>query len=101
MVTTEQVREQVELYFGRDWIFHILATGGWNSLTDHDLYSDIVIDGKEIRIYPIKTNREGSIRLAIWDYKFEREPGTNRDDMYISDREDLLNIPVLLDKFFG
>jgi hypothetical protein len=100
MVTVNQVKEQVELYFGNEWILHVLATGGWQYIDDVKLYSDIVIDGKEIRVFPIKTKRKGSIRLLIVDYKFTRKSGTNRDDMYISDHEDLLNIPQLLDKFF-
>ena len=101
MVTSELVKHQVELYFGQEWIFHMLETGGWQSITSVDLYSDIVIRGKEIRVYPIKTNRELAIRLAIWDYKFEQDPGRNRDDMYIRTSEDLEMIPILLDKFFG
>lgn len=101
MVTSQQVKQRVEEYFGDEWLFIVLATGGWSTVTEVDLYADIYIDGKEIRVYPIKTNREGAVRLAIWDYKFATETGNNRDDMYCSDEEDLLNIPILMDKFFG
>jgi hypothetical protein len=102
MVSSELVKQRVEQYFGDAWVFHVLATGGWGTMTaGQALYSDIFIDGKEIRIYPIKTNRELAIRLAVWDYKFEQDPGKNRDDMYIRTSEDLQNIPILLDKFFG
>jgi hypothetical protein len=59
------------------------------------------IDHKEIRIMPIRTNRELAIRLAIWDYEFVGNPDKNRDDMYVRTDEDLAMIPVLLDKFFG
>jgi len=100
MVTVNQVKEQVELYFGNEWIFHVLTTGGWQYIDDVKLYSDIVINGKEIRVFPIKTNRQGSIRLLILDYNFTRKSGNNTDDMYISDHEDLFNVPQLLDKFF-
>lgn len=101
MVTSQQVKQQVEQYFGSEWLFIVLATGGWSSMADVMLYSDICIDGKEIRVYPIKTNREGAVRIAIWDYNFVGEQGNSRDDMYCSDEEDLLNIPILMDKFFG
>jgi hypothetical protein len=104
MVSSELVRQRVEQYFGDTWIFHILTTGGWSTITefnDIDSYSDIFIRGKEIRVYPIKTNRELAIRLAVWDYKYEQDPGKNRDDMYIRTEEDLAMIPILLDKFFG
>jgi hypothetical protein len=100
MVTSHEVRQQVEEYFGDKWLFYILATGGWATMTEVEHYFNIHIEGKEIRIYPIKTNREAAIRLAIWDFKFQRNPGTNKDDMYITNHDDLLNIAILLDKFF-
>jgi hypothetical protein len=49
----------------------------------------------------VKSNREPTIRLAIQDYTFARDPGRNQDDMYVRTEEDLAMIPVLLDKFFG
>jgi hypothetical protein len=102
MATSELVKQRVEQYFGDAWVFHVLTTGGWGTMTAGEaLYSDIFINGKEIRVYPIRTNRETAIRLAVWDYKFEQVPGTNRDDMYIRTEEDVQNIPILLDKFFG
>lgn len=98
MVTSQQVKLKVEEYFGQAWIFHVLKGGhNWGIISGVDEYMDIFIDEKEIRIYPVKTNREHAIRLAIWDYSTHRE----RDDMYIQTTEDLQNIPVLLDKFFG
>lgn len=102
MVTSDEVKLCVEQYFGDEWIFHILKSGeNWGIIPGVNEYMDIMIDSKEIRIYPVKTNRELAIRLAVWDYKFSRSPGHNKDDMYVRSEEDLAMIPVLLDKFFG
>jgi len=102
MVTSNQIKLCVEQYFGDTWVWHVLATGGWGTMTaGQALYSDIFINGKEIRIYPIKTNRELAIRLAVCDYAFVTDPGRNQDDMYVRTEEDLAMIPVLMDKFFG
>jgi hypothetical protein len=105
MVTNAQVQQRVEQYFGDEWVWHVLKAGcTWGKMRASRGYSeywDIMIDHKEIRIYPVYTNRESAIRLAIWDYGFTTNPGHNRDDMYIRTEEDLANIPILLDKFFG
>ena len=102
-ITVEQVKLKVEEYFGDLWIFHVLKAGhNWGIIPGTKQYMDITIDNKEIRIYPIKTNRELAIRLAVWDYNYDsQDTGYNRDDMYCTHEEDLLNIPILMDKFFG
>ena len=102
MVTSQQVKHKVEEYFGTAWVFHVLKAGtNWGIIPGVNEYMDIYIDSKEIRIYPVKSNREPAIRLAVWDYKFTQHPGNNKDDMYVRTEEDLANIPILLDKFFG
>ena len=102
MVTSTEVKLRVEQYFGDAWVWHVLKAGqNWGIIPGVNEYMDIMIDSKEIRIYPVKTNRELAIRLAVWDYKFARDPGKNRDDMYIRTEEDLAMIPILMDKFFG
>ena len=105
MVTSAEVRQQVEEYFGDTWVWHVLKAGqNWGVMRGSPGYSeywDIMIDSKEIRIYPVKTNRELAIRLAVWDYKFSPSPGHNKDDMYVRTEEDLAMIPILMDKFFG
>jgi hypothetical protein len=98
MVTSAEVKLHVEQYFGAAWVWHVLRGGqNWGIIPGVNEYMDITIDNKEIRIYPIKTNRELAIRLAVWDYGTDK----NRDDMYVRTDEDLAMIPVLLDKFFG
>jgi hypothetical protein len=105
MVTSQEVKLRVEQYFGDTWVWHVLKGGcNWGVMRGAQGYSeywDVMIDSKEIRIYPVKTNRELAIRLAIWDYAFVGNPGRNQDDMYIRTEEDLGDIPILLDKFFG
>ena len=98
MVTSQEVKLKVEQYFGQEWVFHVLKAGqNWGIIPGVNEYMDIFINNKEIRIYPVKTNRELAIRLAVWDYSTDK----NRDDMYIRTEEDLAMIPLLLDKFFG
>ena len=98
MVSSQAVKQRVEQYFGDAWVWHVLKAGqNWGIIPGVNEYMDIMIDSKEIRIYPVKTNRELAIRLAVWDYSTHK----NRDDMYIRSEEDLAMIPVLLDKFFG
>jgi len=102
MVTSDQVRRQVEAYFGDEWVWHVLKAGtNWGIIPGVNEYMDFYIDMKEIRIYPVKSNRESAIRLAVWDYGVANNIGKNRDDMYIRTEQDLANIPILLDKFFG
>jgi hypothetical protein len=102
MVTSAEVKLAVEQYFGDAWVWHVLKAGqNWGIIPGVNEYMDIMIDSKEIRIYPVKTNRELAIRLAVWDYKFSPSPGHNKDDMYVRSEEDLANIAILLDKFFG
>ena len=105
MVTSQRVKLRVEQYFGSQWVWHVLRAGqNWGIMRGspgYNEYMDILIDHKEIRIYPVKTNREPAIRLAVCDYKFLGNPGHNQDDMYIRTEEDLTMIPILLDKFFG
>lgn len=97
MVTSAEVKLHVEQYFGAAWVWHVLRGGqNWGIIPGVNEYMDITIDNKEIRIYPIKTNRELAIRLAVWDYTT-----LDRDDMYVRTEDDVLNIPILLDKFFG
>ena len=98
MVTSQEVKLQVEQYFGQEWVWHVLRAGqNWGIIPGVNEYMDIFINNKEIRIYPVKTNRELAIRLAVWDYSTHK----NRDDMYVRTEEDLAMIPILLDKFFG
>ena len=105
MVSSHEVKLAVEQYFGDTWVWYVLKSGqNWGIMRGtpgYNEYMDILIDSKEIRIYPVKTNRELAIRLAIQDYKFSRSPGRNQDDMYVRTEEDLQMIPILLDKFFG
>jgi len=102
MVSSQEVKLRVEQYFGTAWVWHVLKSGqNWGIIPGVNEYMDIMIDSKEIRVYPVKTNCEPAIRLAVWDYKFSRSPGHNKDDMYIRTEEDLAMIPVLMDKFFG
>ena len=102
MVSSQQVKQRVEEYFGDTWVWHVLKAGqNWGIMPGVNEYMDIMIDSKEIRIYPVKTNRELAIRLAIQDYAFARDPGHNKDDMYVRTEEDLAMIPILMDKFFG
>ena len=97
MVTSHEVKLRVEEYFGEAWIFHVLKGGhNWGIIPGVNEYMDIFINDKEIRIYPVKTNRELAIRLAVWDYSTHKD----RDDMYVRTDEDLAMIPVLLAKFF-
>jgi hypothetical protein len=98
MATSKQVKLRVEEYFGDEWVWHVLRAGqNWGIIPGVNERMDIFINNKEIRIYPVQTNRELAIRLAVWDYSTDK----NRDDMYVRTEEDLLMIPILLDKFFG
>jgi len=100
MVTSQQVREQVEEYFGDAWVWHVLKSGTWGMIPGMDDYMDIFIDNMEIRIYPLRIDRTKGINLAVWDYTYSN-PQNNHDNLHITSSRDFGRIPRLLDRFFA